>query len=72
MIPLHTPSGPAGAVVVAAVAAFVILLAAFIAATAVTARRARNPVLAHQACRPRARTTRRPARTAAHPQGGTP
>ena len=69
---LHAPPGPAGTVVVAAVAAFVVLLAAFIAATAVTARRARNPVLAHQACRPRARTTRRPARTAAHSQGGTP
>jgi len=66
MIPLHTPPGPAGTVVVAAVATFVILLAAFIAATAVTARRARNPVLAHRACRPRARTARRSARTAAH------
>ena len=66
MIALHTPPGPAGAVVVAAVAAFVIVLAAFIAATAVIARRARNPVLAHRPCRPRARTTRRPARTAAH------
>jgi hypothetical protein len=66
MIPLHTPPGPAGTVVVAAVAAFVIVLAAFIAATAITARRARNPVLAHRACRPRARSTRRPARTAAH------
>ena len=66
MIPLHTPPGPAGAVVVAAVAAFVIVLAAFVAATAVTARRARNPVLAHRACRPRARAARQPARTAAH------
>ena len=64
MIPLHTPPGPAGAVVVAAVAAFVIVLAAFIAAMAVIARRARNPGLAHRACRPR-------ARTAARPQGGT-
>ena len=72
MIPLHTPPGPAGAVVLAAVAAFVILLAAFIAATAVTARRARNPVLARRACRPRARTTGRAAGTAARPQGGTP
>ena len=66
MIPLHTPPGPAGVVVVAAVAAFVILLAAFIAVIAVIARRARNPVLAHRACRPRARTTRQRARTAAH------
>jgi hypothetical protein len=72
MIPLHTPPGPAGAVVAASVAAFVILLAAFIAATAVTARRARNPVLARRACRPRARIARRLARTAARPQGGTP
>jgi hypothetical protein len=66
MIPLHTPPGPAGTVVVAAVAAFVIVLAAFIAATAVTACRAHNPVLAHRACRPRARTTRQRAPTAAH------
>ena len=72
MISLHTPPGPAGAVVVAAVAAFVILLAAFIAATFVIARRARNPVLAHRACRPRTRSTGRPARTADCPQGGTP
>ena len=72
MIPLHTPSGPAGAVVVAAVAAFVILLAAFIAATAVIARRARNPILAHRACHPRARTDGQRARTVARPQGGTP
>jgi hypothetical protein len=58
--------------VVAAVAAFVILLAVFIAAMAVIARRARNPVLARRACRPRARTAGRPARTADCPQGGTP
>ena len=72
MIPLHTPPGPAGAVVVAAVTAFVIVLAAFIAATAVIARRACHPGLAHRACRPRAHTIGRPARTAARPQGGTP
>ena len=60
------PTGSGGEVVAVAAATFLMLLAAFIAATAVTARRARNPVLAHRACRPRARTARRPARAAAH------
>lgn len=69
---LHIPSGAAGEVLAAAVAGFVILLAAVIIATAVVARRARNPVLARRACQPRPRPAARHAQPAAHPQGGTP
>ena len=72
MILLHAPPGPAGPVVVAAVAAFVIVLAAFIAVIAVIARRARSPVLAQRACRPRPDPAARQAQSAARPQGGTP
>lgn len=69
---LYTGPGPAGAVIAAAVAAFVILLAAYLAVIAVIARRARNPVLAQRACRPRPGTAARQAQPAADPQGGTP
>jgi tellurite resistance protein TehA-like permease len=69
---LYTGPGPAGAVIAAAVAAFLILLAAYIAVIAVIARRARTPVLAQRACRPRTRSAARRAQPAAHPQGGTP
>ena len=62
---LHIPSGAAGEVIAATVALFLILLAAVIAANAVIACRARNPV---QRPNPAARR----AQPAAHPQGGTP
>lgn len=71
MNPLHTGPGMAGVVVFAAVTAFLILLAAFIAATAIIARQSRDHVIP-QACRPRNRTAAGQARTAARPQGGTP
>ncbi len=69
---LHTGPGPAGAVIEAAVAAFLILVAAVIAAVAAVACRARNPVLAQRACRPRPRQAARHAQPGGHPQGGTP
>jgi hypothetical protein len=69
---VHIPSGAAGEVLAAAIALFVILLAAFLAAIGVIACRARNPVLAQRACQPRIHPAAEHAPPAAHPQGGTP
>jgi len=67
---LHIPSGAAGEVIAATVALFLILLAAVIAANAVIACRARNPV--QRTRQPRPHPAARHAQPAAHPQGGTP